>query len=196
MRIAATIFLYLLCAVFEVAHGQVSLCMNESNRARALKLKKAYIDNNCLVFFNCFPKSFSDLCAIYDYKEYDESCNLYSFYDKHIDYLFNCKKIYKKEVLIDKIILISIDGEWRADAIGLFQANERKLIINNTDIFLRELNKRSNSEQRSLWHFIFDGSPPHDKQIRELYKTLFVLVSKKDALQARIMKEEFYKMYH
>jgi hypothetical protein len=63
-----------------------------------------------------------------------------------------------KNVFIKKVINISLNGYWNADAVSIFQDEMQKSILNNIEQFLKALEHYTDSEIKSFWHFFFDSN--------------------------------------
>ncbi|WP_133256894.1 hypothetical protein [Hymenobacter edaphi] len=172
-------------------------CNNNDLNNKMVILYKSYNEKKYYIFFNNFPSNFNNLIYSYDYNARNKN-NLYNLYDKHIPYFFDSYKTGRVGVdeIIKKIYPIACEGRWSADAVDLFQNCLRKMIVNETPWIIQELKKHSNDRNTKFWHFVLDGSPSLDKQIKVIYNDLYKAVSKQDPKQAYVMKLEFNRMYN
>ena len=88
---------------------------------------------------------------------------MYSKYELHIPYFFECPDVATREKMI-RVVDIGIDGKWDADAVGLFQESAFSLVKNNPNDATEILDKLSNDKASSFWFFLFDGPHPNDKE--------------------------------
>ncbi len=88
--------------------------------------------------------------------------SLYNFYDEHLLYLFSSKLIKEKKY-IRKLISISIDGYWDADASNLLQHKMRGLILCYPNLFISVLLEYSNDSIEKFWNYILYAPYPRKK---------------------------------
>lgn len=117
-----------------------------------------------LAFFLEFPDNFRELVALYGF-ENDEPAKLYNESYKHIHQLYNGLTSINDTIYLSKTIRIAINGKWDADGISSFQHGLTQRIIQNKELTVFLLNKRTAEEAKSFWYFIFDGPHP-DKKFR------------------------------
>ncbi|HNY62619.1 MAG TPA: hypothetical protein PLH70_02510 [Bacteroidales bacterium] len=112
-------------------------------------------------FFQVFPDNFQLFNSTYGYKEINEDSTyyspLYSVSSEHIDRFYSTIDVVDKTDFYKKIINISQNSYWAADAVNYFQYKLQELFLNNTEDFLKILEGYSDIEIKTFWHFFFDG---------------------------------------
>jgi hypothetical protein len=156
-----------------------------------LNLKKKYHT----LFFYFFPDNFDDFNEIFGYKEIDqfrsEQGPLYYESDKYFITFLHELEIDKKLIFL-KIIDITNDGHWDADAVGSFQSMIQNVIRDNLNLFLILLSERDAREISDFWYFYFDG--PHPSNLKGRYELLYPQVKAINANIARLMSQAFEKL--
>lgn len=165
---------------------------NDDLDERAARLKGLYNSRNCKEFFVAFPSNFEDFDQLYGFDDEKGKRVLYSQYEEHIRFFFDCPGLSSLEKL-RKSIEIGIDGRWEADASTLVQEATFNLIRENprkTDEILEGL-----PEERaaSFWHFILDGPHPNDKEILKKVNTLRKILGK-NGKQSRLVLEQHKRL--
>ena len=108
------------------------------------------------LFFHTFPSNFKSFNAIYGWNDkIDKVGPLYNSSQKHIDRFFSLKCI-EKDSLTKKIINITIDGVWDADAISYFQSDLIQFASVHAEDFNKVLETYSDKNIISVWTFYFD----------------------------------------
>lgn len=145
-------------------NAQSKTSINDS--AWAQKLQKLYSQANSVHsnkakedFFYAFPSSFKDLNSLYGYKS-NTTGLLYNNALNHITYLFRNSEIINDTIFYKKIISISIDGHWDADAINYFQMELRRKTFAKPKLILYLLEGMQNKQVESFWYFYFDEPIP------------------------------------
>lgn len=140
-------------------------------------------------FFLLFPKNYNDFVSCYGYTEnlhYGSTAltsdvlfsPLYYHAEAHINIFYNLKHISMKR-LIHRIVDISMNGQWQADAVSIFKHRYKTILNNNLEEFLIYLASFEYSEIVSFWYFYFDGPCPEDdipeclKQIKSTYPDIY-----------------------
>ncbi|MBU2558914.1 MAG: hypothetical protein KJ578_14145 [Bacteroidetes bacterium] len=140
-------------------------------------------------FFSLFPKTFEELVSCYGYTDIPLSDTvglkstvhfspLYYQAEAHIDIYYSLKNISTKR-LIHRIVDISMNGHWQADAVNIFKHGYRTILKNNLEEFLIYLASFEYSEIESFWYFYFDGPCPEDdipdylKPIKSSYPDIY-----------------------
>jgi hypothetical protein len=176
--IAFILFIFAFKAQSQIALD--SLLVEYYNLATTSKDSNLYKNK----FFEIFPDNFQLFNSIYGYKDiYSDSAYLAPLYDvsiEHIELFFTLSNTINKSNFIKKVINISLDGYWNADAVNYFQdemqdfflpnteqflkllksytADEvEESFLNNVDQFLKVLESYTDIEIKSFWHFFFDG---------------------------------------
>ena len=120
-------------------------------------------------FFNRFPNNFSDLAALYGFRN-DIPALLYEEYQAHFNELFDHAAV-SDTLLYEKLMRIAIDGHWDGDAINYFQHKLRDKTENNTELMVYLLSGLPQAKVVSFWTFYLDGAHP-TKQIPERLKKI------------------------
>lgn len=148
-----------------------------------------------VIFFKIFPDTFHLFDSIYSWHEIDDSLYLHPLYNvamEHIQLFFSLKDLVNKDVFIRKVIKISLCGENKVDAINIFQYNLQMLFLDNTIEFLEELQKFSDIEVKSFWHFFFDNNifdhPYCVEKYKEVHKKIKLLGNKR---MLNLMEEQY-----
>lgn len=160
---------------------------------KADKLKKSFIDNDYLSFFNSFPNSFYEFNSLYGYDDKKGEKPLYEDYYNHINFLFDSVCV-NKHLFNQKIINVAINGKWEADATSLFQKNIFNLVLYDTKDVLNILSEKSFEETKSFWRYLFDGPHPSDNMNKERFEKVFFKVKKINPTQAKYMKDEYEEL--
>jgi hypothetical protein len=163
-----------------------------SSEQATQKLAELYDNKNCKEFFNAFPNTFQDLNRLYGYDDEKGERSLYSKYEEHISYFFNCSEVPNREK-INKVIRIGIDGKWDADAISMFQESSFKLVKDHPNEAKGALDSLPGDKSSSFWFFLFDGPHPNDKENVKKVDLLTNLLGKKSK-QSRLLLEQFQKL--
>jgi len=139
-------------------------------------------------FFYAFPNTFSRFEAVYGY---DRRLGPSDLYEGHIDHLNTFANLNSVEIktYLRKLIYISKDGKWDADAIGMLQHFMQENLRNNLDICVTILNELSEEETRGFWYFFYDG--PHPDNYQDIYEPLYKNLNEKDPRIAGLMKQSY-----
>lgn len=168
---------------------------NNYNDIRIENLKRAFEQKDYTEFFKLFPNTYTELINFYGFDDNTGKKPLYDLYVAHINYLFEQREKISLEAFAGKVYEIAHGGIWDADAVGLFQSNLSKLIIDKPNTFLKILSTKPDKDVTSFWHFIFDGSGKYDLQNKEKFETLYSKINSLDKKQGELLKEEFERMY-
>ena len=176
-----------------ISQNQIEFEKVDTN-SLATKLELAYKNGlgDDIEFLNLFPDDFTLFNELYGFDDIlGEGKKLYDFYEEHIEFICNSKKIpvYTK---LNKFIRISVNGKWEADAVGLLQDCTRQLIINNPETSIEIINLLNESDANSVWYFIFDG--PHPSNHRPSFDSLYQVINLIDPDQATSMQKEYQKL--
>jgi len=158
MNKAITIIAFIVLAYACKAQSQVAL---DSLLAKYCYLATTSKDNSLYKkrFFELFPNNFQLFNSIYGYTEMDDGyasfSPLYSDPCDHIGLFFSTINVVDRTLFYKKIIDISQNGHWAADAIACFQENLHKLLLNNTKQFLQILETYTDAKIKSFWQFFF-----------------------------------------
>lgn len=148
--------------------------------------------DTCEVIVNTFPTTFTTFKNLYGFDDVKGKGILYDKYEENIDTFFSCQNI-STQVKLHKAIKICIDGMWDADAVSLFQYNTLELIKTNPKEAETILNNLSKNEYSSVWHFLFDGPHPNNKEnIKNV--EYFSQIFGENNKQTKTLKKEFEKL--
>ncbi|PTD14015.1 SH3 domain-containing protein [Flavobacterium columnare] len=135
------------------------LLISHNNYAQnsAKELEKTFISKNEKLFLDNFPDSFNKFKSIFGWNDKLEKPNLlYNNANEYIDYFFTLVSKPKYKIYQNKIIKISINGKWEADAVGYFQTKLHSIIKTNKD-FVNLLSSLNEKDISSFWRFYFDS---------------------------------------
>ena len=150
--IVFTIFIFTCKAQSQVTLD--SLLVEYYNLATTSKDSNQYKEK----FFEIFPDNFQLFDSIYGWHEIGDSLYLHPLYDTyHIDFFFNLFNTIDKSTFVQKLINISLNGRNAVDAVNIFHYLMTEFLLNNTELFLKELELYSDIEIKSFWHFFFDN---------------------------------------
>ncbi len=121
-----------------------------------------------LQFFDVFPNSFTELCALYGRGE-NTSALLYYDAKNHIG-LFNKLFVVNDTAYYKKMVRIAIGGQWAIDAVSYFQDGMHDRVVSDPDLTVYVLKDYSNILIKNFWHFYFDGPHPEASLATELQK--------------------------
>lgn len=108
------------------------------------------------LFFDTFPSSFKAFKKLYGWTEQTTyGRTLTNVPPYYFSRFFEIKCVSHK-ALTKKIIDVSVNGVWYADAIALFQQAAYQYAITYNKEFINELQTRSKADIISVWAFYFD----------------------------------------
>lgn len=111
-------------------------------------------------FFECFPTKFGRFDSLYGYHPKNSELGiLFEYSDDHIYLIYYTEGISEKE-RFDKLVQLSFEGKWEADAIGYFQHLLLERMKEQTSIVIDILSKYETEKIYSFWYFLFDGPHP------------------------------------
>lgn len=158
--------------------------IQESKDTNSLKVYKT-------AFLKLFPHSFSLFNSIYGYDDENGARLLYYEAENHTDLFFNLESI-NQDAFIKKVIDISLNGHWEADAINYFRMKMKESLLENPELYYVILNSYSESEILSFWHFFYDG--PHPKNYENIYKELYSRGFKLNKDISKLMQKAYSKL--
>ncbi len=156
--------------------------------AKDAKLKENYQK----LFFQFFPNSFALIDSLYGYDEKTGPSLLYNEGVNHIIKTFFKLDNISAVVFANRVIEISIDGTWEADAINYFQFGLRNNTRADTELYCRLLSGYSDDEIYSFWHFYFDG--PHPENVKSDYESLHSEVRELNPAISKLMESAYKKL--
>lgn len=160
---------------------------------RIEQLKRAFEQKDYATFFKLFPDTYRELVEFYGFDDNTGKKPLYDFYAAHINYLFEYENKISSESFARKVYEIAKGGVWDADAVGLFQENLLKLIIDNPNVFLEILNTKPDKEAASFWYFVLDSPHPDNDQNKEFIAKLSKQFGESHK-QVLLLKTQFEKV--
>ncbi len=110
-------------------------------------------------FFAAFPNDFKSFNSLYGYIEGKGAMPLYDQYSNHINFICRMRVIEEEEFL-KKLVNLSLNGHWDADAINLLQDCIADHAAINLSLTVNVLKQFNQSEIKSFWFFLFDGPHP------------------------------------
>lgn len=113
-------------------------------------------------FFEAFPSTFLSFVNIYGFSDEDgfKQHVLYEVYHPHLEFFCSLKNTIPKKSYYEKLIGLSINGHWEADAVGLLQNCLEESIKEDLSMIISILENHSDREVSSFWYFLFDGPHP------------------------------------
>ncbi|MBC7398322.1 MAG: hypothetical protein H7289_00140 [Mucilaginibacter sp.] len=112
------------------------------------------------IFFDAFPSNFKDLKKLYGWNEQTNTGRpLTNIPATYFSRFFEIKSVSHK-ALTKKIIDVSVNAKWYADAIARFQLDAFKYAITYNKEFIGQLQARSKADIISVWTFYFDYVNP------------------------------------
>ncbi len=166
--------------------------IKDSSEQTAIRLTELYDNKNCKEFFNAFPNTFQDFNQLFGYDDKTGERRLYSKYEEHLAYFFNCSEVSDREKL-NKAIRIGIDGKWEADASSMLQDETFKLIKDQPNEAKEILDSLPDKKAASFWYFLCDGPHPNDKEIVKKVDSLSSLLGK-NSKQSKLLSEQYKKL--
>jgi len=176
-------------------YKEINRTINKENLlcSKADKLKKSFINNNYVPFFNSFPNSFCEFNSLYGYDDNKGAKPLYGDYYNHINFLFDSVCV-NRHLFNQKVINVAINGKWEADATSLFQKKILNLVLYDTKDVLNILSEKSFEETKSFWRYLFDGPNPSDNMNKERFEKIYLKVKPLSSTQAKYMKDEYEEL--
>jgi hypothetical protein len=159
------------------------------------ELKRAFDEQNYLVFFDYFPDTFEEFLDCYGFDQKSVKKPLYDYYEDHILFLFNYEGKVESSKFTSKIFQIIDGAVWEADAVNALQHELINGIIKEPKIYISKLTVIPEKKARHFWYFVFDGSTSNDQQIEEFYHTIHEKVKFFNNNQALFIQSEFEKLY-
>ena len=144
-------------------------------------------------FYSALPNTFEEFRIIYTKRhKLKDGRNLYLSIDYHFETLLPNLYYIKKEVIIKKLLSISLNGNWEPDAISLFQKSVQLQFASEVILACKALKSHSDSEILSFWYFYFDG--PHPESYKMDFEVLFSRYNKVNSRIADLMKQSYQKL--
>jgi len=143
-------------------------------------------------FFKMFPDNFKEFKTIYGYEENQGEVvygDLYDNYEQVIDYQ---PKYIETKDYIKKLVNISVNGIWQSDNVAHVQNKVNNLFIENSNLFIEILNKKSKPKIVGFWKFFFDS--PHPENQQELYDKVLSKLTKLDETMVPTVKNAYVKV--
>jgi hypothetical protein len=144
------IFFTLGCNAQEKDTKDLSIIFKEYKKSNSLKSRKD--------FFYAFPNSFSSFQKIYGYDDTKGAAPYYGVAREHVSLFFKTAEVIDKKTFSQKLLIISRNGKWDADAVNYFQEGLRSYFFNHKE-FLSLLSTSDKNQVYGFWYFFSDG--PH-----------------------------------
>ncbi len=152
-------------------------------------------------FFCAFPNSYAIMDSIFGFKEkpaplyhskIPRKVSSYVSSTSHIGFFSQLTSI-PTDQYYNKYVNICIDGYWQADKIRIAFGFGLHLFY-NTKPACKALSRKSNSEIKSVFRFIFDGPHPDNDQNRHFYKLLLPLIKAENQRLSKLLTLAFNKL--
>lgn len=140
-----------------------------SNVYKAYKVDKSVV--NLKAFYSAFPTSFVDLQKFYGYSEISGAAPYYTAAKEHLNVFFKSSKAIDVKSFSKKLVAISKNGRWEADAENYFQEGLRVYFFSHSKAMIDLLNTKKRNEIISFWYFFSDG-PHFDEKVHEKVMTV------------------------
>lgn len=152
-------------------HKDLPSIYKEYKKTNSLKSKKD--------FFYAFPSSFSSFQRIYGYEDYKGAAPLYGVAREHINLFFKTADMMDKKIFSQKLLEISRNGKWDADAVNYFQEGLRVYFFTHNKSLLELLSKNKRDDIYMFWYFFSDG--PHFN--KEVYNKVIELLNENESMK-------------
>jgi hypothetical protein len=122
-----------------------------------------------MLFFEAFPCDFEALHAIYGNKYLEERIDglpVENFFE-HIERFYSLSQHIDQKTFYQKIINVSLGGNWEADGINVFRHNLKEKVLAKPQLTFDILQVKKDSEVISFFFFFFDGPHPPEEVPRE-----------------------------
>ena len=152
-------------------------------------------------FFDAFPNSYAIMDSIFGYKDkpaplyfskIPRKVKSYVSSDSHIGLFCQLKSI-PADKYYNKYVNICIDGYWQADKIREAFGFGLHLYYNSKPT-CKALSKKSDSEIKSVFRFIFDGPHPDNEQNKRFYKMLLPVVKAENERLSKLLTFSFNEL--
>ena len=181
---------------FKAQADSIHLYMQKAIRAKPGKRK--YWERK---FFCAFPDSYASMDSIFGfnkvagplyYSDIPESFSLFGNMSTHINFFSHLTSI-PSDTYYKKYIEICIGGYWQADNIQVSFGFGLHL-LNNTKIACAALDKKTDSEIKSVFRFIFDGPHPNNETNKDFFNLLHPLIKNENQRLAQLLNDAFNKL--
>ncbi|MES2378737.1 MAG: hypothetical protein V4553_19245 [Bacteroidota bacterium] len=143
------------------------------------------------IFFDAFPSNFKAFKKLYGWNEQTGlGLPLTNEPPYYFSRFFEIKCISQK-TLIKKIIDVSVNGVWIADAVALFQVSAFRYAVNNNKVFLSQLQLRSKADIISVWAFYLDYENQYYR--KNAYETLLKATAPNNKSMAALVTAGYKK---
>ena len=110
-------------------------------------------------FFNLFPDTFIGFQKLYGYNEVKGASKYYKVALGHVNYFFKTAASVDEKIFVKKLLSISKNGRWKADAENYFQSNLRIYFFSHPSLLITLLKAKNQNDVKEFWYFFLDG--PH-----------------------------------
>ncbi|WP_285010113.1 hypothetical protein [Pedobacter faecalis] len=142
-------------------------------------LKKAFADvqvdgaaETRVRFFREFPSSFNTFQRVFGFDDVKGEAPLFSTSEKYISAFFVSVIAVRQDQAINKLISISKNGHWDADAVNYFQKGLRKFYSERPGEFVSILRTKSVDDISGFWYFFLDEPHFNKKLYNQTVKSL------------------------
>ncbi len=117
------------------------------------------------LFFDEFPPNFKELKKLYGWTEQTTYGRTLTYVPPYYFTRFFEIRCVSHKALTKKIIDVSVNAVWDADAIALFQRAATQYAVTYNKEFINELQTRSNADIISVWAFYLDYENSFSRKI-------------------------------
>ena len=171
----------------------------------SLKSIKQFLENENLscenkshfyyLYYKIFPSSFSRFNDIFGYTDFpDGNGKANPLYNESMEYIDLFAETFSRnhDLYWLKLISISIEAYWDADAVNIIQDYIQGTVEDNVTDFCFFLSNFKDKIISDFWHFYFDG--PHPESYKKDYTLLYSKIQGIDPKVAEIMKHSYEKL--
>ena len=127
-------------------------------------------------FFDLFPSTWMEYIMTYQYVPNDKyDLSMYNIAEEHVSALGNRVTLIPDTIYCSKLINISINAFYDADAPNYLKAllHTKMWDLNKADVFFQILKKLSKADQIKFWQFYWSSENPKPKsEYDRLYKLM------------------------
>ena len=120
-------------------------------------------------YFQAFPQNWSDYMQAFGYNKAAPGQNLYRAAGDYVQAFGHLKDVPKAEYY-KKLIGITYNGYWEADAPNYLKGLVTEALDNDTDAFLAVLSKQTRAEQMLFWQYVWQNPVKHQNLTQRYQK--------------------------
>jgi len=166
---------------------QISNAYNKAYSSDSLKYKQD--------FFNIFPDNFQLFNALYGWNHDKEKPRImYFLSDEHISFFCTLDEIIPIEQFSHKIIKLSLNGYWDADAINYLQHCINDFVSSNLQLFIDILSQYSEEDMIKFWTFFYDTLYPDHPYLIKFHTDISDKIKKVNFQMYQIMEKGWEEM--